>query len=499
MPQPTLTDEQRLAATSRSPRLFIEASPGSGKTTVAAERFGVLRFDGRQPDGGAVVALSFTRSATSELRRRVAGRWGVPAMAWPHRVMTIDALICEIVHHLLGAGLIEWLGGHTHLEVLDDWRGHRGYRWLTPGRNYRRVATLVTSRRVGSVGMAVTKPGLGFGNVRDFHDQLSSGRCTHEDVRAVLSSALRKDDLKEAVTAYLGSTMTELIVDEVFDANGLDLALIALACDGGVAVTVIGDPWQALYGFRGAKPDLVPTLLADWGFEDLPLSKSFRFRTPAMRATSNDLRDSAPVTLAVGSRHDVVLASTWGALWNGPRHVLPLSFGRTGNQNEAATIVLLDHLVRTRFSERAIFLPEALVLLGLDPEAYRQDGSVVLGGVVETLAAAGPDCEVAALEALRQAMKDLGAPRRPRASSGDAERRPLERLAALSARLNSTVPLVPGMTIHQAKGREWDTVGVCLTTQQIARLSVGLDPTLEEDRAAYVALTRARSEVSLAV
>ena len=48
------------------------------------------------------------------------------------------------------------------------------------------------------------------------------------------------------------------------------------------------------------------------------------------------------------------------------------------------------------------------------------------------------------------------------------------------------------MTIHQAKGQEWDHVGVRLTPGEIGRLTRGLDPDVEADRALYVALTRAR-------
>src|SRR5688572_28522269 len=87
MPRPQLTDEQRTAVIERSPRIFIEANPGSGKTTVAAERFGLIRFDQRAAGSQATAAVSFTRSATSELHRRIQGRWGSSAVfvaAWGH-------------------------------------------------------------------------------------------------------------------------------------------------------------------------------------------------------------------------------------------------------------------------------------------------------------------------------------------------------------------------------------------------------------------------------
>lgn len=495
MPRLPLTDEQRKASTSREQRLFIQANPGSGKTTVAAERYGVLRFDRAIGDSRAITAVSFTRSATGELNRRVRGRWGSKATGWPHGVMTIDGLVCDIVHHLLRRGLIHWIDGHTNLQVLDDWRGHNGYRWLTPGNNYRRFAVVDANARLTSVGRPVTQAGFGFGNKQAFHNHLALGRCTHDDVRAVLTSALRRPPLKNAVTEFLASSVAHMVVDEVFDANGLDLAIVTLACDADVCVTLVGDPWQALYGFRGAKPDLVPKVMKQWGFAELPLSHSFRFQSAEMKDLSEALRNSVPVSVPADGDHNVALASTWDALWTGPDHILPLSFGRTTNQNDAAAIVLLDHLVRSQFSDRAIFLPEALILLGLDLDTYRAEGPAVLGGVVETLASDTSDAPARALVQLRGAVKDLGASRRPRAGSGEVEQRQVDRLAALAARLRSKRPLVPGMTVHQAKGREWDHVGVRLTPTEADHLSTGLDPDVETHRALYVALTRARHGV----
>lgn len=136
MPRLSLTDQQKGAVSSQCERLFIEAAPGAGKTTVAAERYGVVRFNGSSGLQRSVSAVSFTRSATGELHRRVRGRWGSSALNWPHHVTTIDALICTIVEHLLHQGVIRWPGDHTSLQVLDDWRGHRGFRWLGAG-NYR--------------------------------------------------------------------------------------------------------------------------------------------------------------------------------------------------------------------------------------------------------------------------------------------------------------------------------------------------------------------------
>jgi DNA helicase II / ATP-dependent DNA helicase PcrA len=406
-------------------------------------------------------------------------------------------LISSIVEHLLRREIIRWPGGHVSLEILDDWRGHRGHRWLIEG-SYRRVATLDATNTVTSTGTRVVNPRFGIGSRDDFHRNLEAGLCTHDVVREILTAVLRKPDLRPPVIELLNAFATHLVVDEVFDANNLDISIVYLASEAGIAVTLVGDPWQALYRFRGARPELVPELIERFGFASLALSESFRFRTDEMIDLADNLRAGQPVDLTDGEDHDVVLASQWDHLWNGPDHVLPISFGRTTNKTDAAAIVLLDHLVHASFSRRAIFLPEALILLDLDRDTYRIEGPAVLKGVVEILVSSDSNAPAKALAALRAAVKELGAPRRPPTGSGDAEQRQVNRLAALAARLRSDRPLIPGMTIHQAKGREWNHVGVRLTPGERSRLTDGLDQSSETDRALYVALTRARDRVSLA-
>ncbi|MFE9367823.1 3'-5' exonuclease [Streptomyces sp. NPDC006978] len=67
------------------------------------------------------------------------------------------------------------------------------------------------------------------------------------------------------------------------------------------------------------------------------------------------------------------------------------------------------------------------------------------------------------------------------------------RLENLRIRLHDwAVTLVPGLTAHQAKGREWDVVGVYLTGAERESLRRGLSSDSEDHRKLYVALTRAK-------
>jgi DNA helicase-2/ATP-dependent DNA helicase PcrA len=52
--------------------------------------------------------------------------------------------------------------------------------------------------------------------------------------------------------------------------------------------------------------------------------------------------------------------------------------------------------------------------------------------------------------------------------------------------------LIPGLTVHQAKGREWPRVGVALSEKDEQTLAGGLQKLEPEHCVLYVALTRAK-------
>jgi DNA helicase-2/ATP-dependent DNA helicase PcrA len=119
-----LTPEQVQAIGAHGAGVFIEAHPGSGKTTVASERFGALRFSPTSAsDSRAVIATSFTKAATRELRARIMRAWGPAALRWPHRVVTVDTLVRELLVWLLAREHVSWTDGARTLTVHDSWRG----------------------------------------------------------------------------------------------------------------------------------------------------------------------------------------------------------------------------------------------------------------------------------------------------------------------------------------------------------------------------------------
>ncbi|MBT0993154.1 UvrD-helicase domain-containing protein [Cellulomonas sp. DKR-3] len=492
----TLTEEQRTAAATRDHNLFIEAGPGSGKTTTSAHRFGVQRFDpAHREDPRAVAAVSFTRAATRNLRRRVQRLWGIGAVTWPHRIVTLDSIMHDVLHDTLLAGLLVWPNqqrlwpdGDIRLDVKDSWTSfgskqfnRTAYRLTVVGKDVRIETGFVAERR-SAVPITEILP------------RLREGICTHEDVREVLAQALAVPEIDAFVTSRLATTTRALVVDEVFDANDLDIAVIEAAIRGGVAVTMVGDPWQALYVFRGAKPHVVPDLIARSGAVTASLSTSFRWDTAEQGRLATDLRAGAGITLPVDDAAtdlkdlDVVLGLWWKPLWDLGEGVLPLAFhGFKGGYEEAAATLLLNHVTRTIFDLDATYLNDALTVLAIQDRDVPRLLEPALQAVAETLRAGDKDSVIAAYRQLVEVIATVS-PRLLRAP----HYRHTDRLALIQSRLRYSGRPLPGLTTHQAKGGEWDAVGVQLSGSEREALASGLSITEDTHRKLYVACTRAR-------
>ncbi len=472
------------------------SAPGSGKTTVAAERFGYQRY--RLPDRRGVLGLTFNRAAAAELASRIRGRWGEGCLSFPHRVMTFDSLHVTILENLLAARAILWPSGHEALDVRDDYRGLTGYRYLRPPGNWRRVASMDNRLRVVSDGVRVQTPGNGIGNKAQHEAVLASGISSHEDVRAVLEAAVQDESLVDRIALWLRNNFRAIIIDEVYDSAYLDLVIPYMAAESGLSVTLIGDPWQALYGWRGATPHLVDRAVETTSGEFMryELTTSFRFEGTQMPVLAKQLRAGQPAALPklASTQVSVALARTWRGLWHAGDNVLPLAFRTIDNATDAALNLLLDLVTQANLGRPSFGREIAMTLLGLDREAVQVSQSDALGPIVRDLAAGRPVAEL--MDDLRNAIVTLGAPRRPRRlqETREAERR--QHLNDLRSRLNEP-SLIPGLTVYQAKGQEWPSVGVVLSSSQKSLLSSGLQALRDEDCVLYVALTRARSKCGI--
>jgi len=486
-----MTSDQLRAATTRKPLCYVKAGPGSGKTYLATEAFGFLRHERYLRDRRGVLGVTFARSARAELEARVRIRWGTRTVAWPNAVSTFDDIHRQLLRHLVVDNLIPWPSGTFPRKVHDSWQDHPGAT-RSPGKKTRYALSLTPGGTIEPVKTTSDRmaPKPCFTDPAKLLAAISDGYCTHAEVRNVLGAALepgRHPKLVEAVEACLARSYCHLIVDESFDMNRLDAAIVESSIRAGATITLVGDPWQSLYEFRGASPERVHDLLKVHTFEQIDMAGHRRYVSAEMKDLAQRLFDEQPFHVAParnGDEFDVVLAHDWNTLWAERRiGVLPMGrpSGLDGSELANCFVLLLNEVVRGYFGRDAAGVAEAQRKLGV--EAWDD----LIRPAVEMLHDAS-----APIEDVWGALQNGFKP------SGTTWKKQGKRATDYMGRLRELCLLgetpVLGLTIHQSKGLEWDRV--LLLNGQLSTdpgMLNQLERKYEEHRSVYVGLTRAKS------
>ena len=267
-----LTPEQREAVMSPAPRLLVRASAGSGKTHVLTLRIQRRIARGElQPD--QVLAMTFTRKAGDELRRRLAraGIRDLRAGTFHRAALTLvnqyredhqlKPLVIEANRRKLVASLATQMRESGDLR-LEDWQlprldqeigwalsqGFNGALYAKSARKLKRDAPL---------------PPAQFADVLDRYVGLCHSRGVLDfDLLLSEAIALLRDD--PAVLASFRHRSKALFVDEAQDMNPLQFMMLRHMAGDDPDLFCVGDPNQSIYGFNGANPQLMLDIVRTW-------------------------------------------------------------------------------------------------------------------------------------------------------------------------------------------------------------------------------------------
>ena len=262
-----LDEHQRRVVEHEGGPLLVLAGPGTGKTTTLVEAI-VDRIEkrGAQPD--QVLALTFSRKAAEQLRDRVTARMA----------RTTSSTLCSTFHSF-AYGLIRaysppdlyeaplrLLSAPEQDVVLRELLHEHEESVAWPGSLARALGTRGFAREVHAVLGRAREKGLdgpalrSLGEANDlpefvaaglFLDQYltnldSQGATDYADLirRATIEAEAHRDELRQR--------FRHVFVDEYQDTDPGQVALLRAIAGDGRDLTVVGDPHQSIYGFRGA-------------------------------------------------------------------------------------------------------------------------------------------------------------------------------------------------------------------------------------------------------
>jgi DNA helicase-2/ATP-dependent DNA helicase PcrA len=244
-PFAALDEQQQAAVEIADGPLLIVAGPGTGKTrTVVARIAHQVRSRAVRPD--QVLALTFTNQAAEELSARILRE--VPGATPGSPLVT--------TFHGLGLRLLAGMSGREP-RLLDDEQRLALVQRAAGGGVPERVARAILGR------ISLSKQSCDPWEVLSSDQELLPVIAKYQEAleeRGVLDV----DDLvlrpyqmlatDPPAASRLASRWSSITVDEYQDVNDVQAALIGLLAPSGAGLCAIGDPDQAIYGFRGARP-----------------------------------------------------------------------------------------------------------------------------------------------------------------------------------------------------------------------------------------------------
>lgn len=556
-----LTDEQSAIAKPPWEPLFVKACPGAGKTMTIVQRF--LNRARDLPPRQGIAILSFTNVAAREIEEKSHEIGSSALTGFPNFVGTFDSFVNRFFVTPFGS---PW--SDKRPDILESWK-RLDLRIQPPGVKVAKGLTLdeLVPRSNGGADIDLARVHYTIqSDVKKNRDSweaaaqrareglLKKGYLSCADARIVALQRIGDERSSAALGGAMKARFLEIIVDEAQDCNNQDIQILLWLRRKGISVVVVCDPGQAIYEFRGADPTGLKDLAK--GMKSQPLSNNWR-STPNICAMAKTLRDEVERDHACGDFCDenlpVVLivyegqvASQIGGTFIecaskigiAREEIVILAYGRgtayraagrprvdvggdSGCLRLAQGVLTLrtDGLdARTRLS--AIEAVERLVLKwfgvkgswglpkriceeqGFDERWLRRAAYSILNGLPEPPG----DLERVQgwLKDLRQRTAYLSCP------PGGAFKLNLRKLPKTPKKWSVTTEtgtMVSAMTVHQAKGQEFDAVLFVLPpdsqkykyTSELVAAWEERKENFEPKRVAYVAVTRARRLLGIAV
>jgi DNA helicase-2/ATP-dependent DNA helicase PcrA len=287
-----LTNEQRAIITAGYEHSVITAVAGSGKTSTLAWRIRYLLQQGHDP--GRMLVLMFNRSARVDFERKLQEVCHQNGLALPE-IRTYHAMGLRLYKRFVREGYLPGFSEKILTEQEISFQAWLLTRRLAPedlADEIRRNKKDFVETATGFIDLVKTTlspaeivfEDLGYS---DKHRYLIDLFHSFEQWRKGQSRISFADMLYEPVMAIhqnpplqrlVGNKMDLILVDEYQDTNEIQHLLLRYVAGDRARVTVVGDPDQTIYEFRGAKPEFILKRFSDEFESPLEQTLSYTFR-----------------------------------------------------------------------------------------------------------------------------------------------------------------------------------------------------------------------------
>ena len=304
-----LNPSQREAVLHQERHLLIVAGPGTGKTMTLSHRIAYL-IHSEQTVPEQILALTFTNKAVREMRKRIISLLSQES-AGKLLVATFHGFCLDVLKkdgQRLNIPLDFTLCSEpdakifTQQVISESGKGKRVMSRFFKDLPHMKIATVMGDRHKNS-----NQELLPF--FLKYQQKLRSlGMLDLDDLEV---ETLRLFQEYPEVCRQYGEKFQNIFVDEYQDTNPIQVELLkALIQAGSDHICVIGDPDQAIYGFRGADVENFYRFDRDFsGSRKIGLSKNYRSTQIILNGSSALLGREKPLESTTGKGEPILHAS----------------------------------------------------------------------------------------------------------------------------------------------------------------------------------------------
>lgn len=283
---------QRQAYLDARGHTILTACPGSGKTTSIVKKLRVVSQYCAERYGKhtGFACLSFTNKACAELKQKYREMHD-EKLTFPNEVLTIDSFIMQYVvlpfWYLCDAckkkpivvneeDILDHIY-YNNVQIAGKWQRY-------PVMELRQYSKIMYSKKPSIVSIDKAAFKWNHKVVTDANEKsycraailyrLSKGYVTSSDALWMACYILKHH---QEVSRALISRFPYIIVDEAQDNSELHFEFFNLLKSAGLQnLEYVGDVCQSIYGFNNAKPELLQAMMAEQGWNVLPMSECRR-------------------------------------------------------------------------------------------------------------------------------------------------------------------------------------------------------------------------------
>ena len=263
-----LNEAQRRAVIHTGSPLLVIAGAGSGKTGVITKKIAHLAQGGLPP--ASIYALTFTNKAAREMQQRCGQLMKDSAHISTFHRLGLDFIRAEASHLQLRRNFTV-LDNHDCLNIIkelsqetDSGRAQEQQNLISNYKNDGLSPEFCLAHQLPSAALYQSyEQRLRAYNVLDFDDLL------------LFPLRLLRENFE--LRLRWQSKIRYLLVDEYQDTNQCQYELMKLLVGDRSCLTVVGDDDQSIYGWRGAKPENIRQLAADFpALTTIKLEQNYR-------------------------------------------------------------------------------------------------------------------------------------------------------------------------------------------------------------------------------